>query len=84
MIGYLSVLAEPPPIPLVKVAVVNDMPVRCSLTHLMPALQAPSRFGAGAVSGRMLSSASLYIGMTSPPTIAQNRSPVPMAKSILV
>ena len=33
----------------VKVAVVNDMPVKCSLTHLMPALQAPSRLGAGAV-----------------------------------
>lgn len=29
--------------PSVKVAVVSDMPVRWSLTHLMPALQAPSR-----------------------------------------
>ena len=43
----------------VKVLAVSDMPVRCSLTHLIPALHAPSRFGAGAVRGRMLSSASL-------------------------
>ena len=68
----------------VNLAVVSDMPVRCSLTHLIPALHAPSRCGAGAVRGRMLSYASLYMGMTSPPVMAQNRSPAPMASSILV
>jgi hypothetical protein len=29
----------------VKVAPVRDIPVRCSLTHLIPALHAPSRLG---------------------------------------